>query len=316
MRQDGLDAIHRVDHVRAWLLEDLQQDAGVAVLPGHHLIVLRPVDRNANVADPHRGAVHIGDDDVVPGFRLHELVVVVDGEVVQRAVEGTLGGIDGGVGDDPGDVLELDAHRGDLGRVHLHPHRRLLLTADRHLGHPRDARHLLRKDVLREIINRGHRQHRRVDRVHQDRRVRRIDLLVVGWGGQVLGQLAGGGRDGRLDVLSRGVDVAVKVKLHRDLCRAQDAGRGHLRDTGNRGELGFQWRRDRGRHGFRARPGQLSGDLDSREVHLRQAVPPAAAERQTMPTSSTPAISSDVAIGRLMKGVETLMRVGGPRLRR
>src|ERR1700733_5000194 len=31
----------------------------------------------------------------------------------------------------------------------------------------------------------------------------------------------------------------------------------------------------------------------------------------TMPTSSTPAISSDVAMGRLMKGDETLMRTWG-----
>ncbi len=190
MRHDGLDAFDRINDVRAGLLEDLQQNAGVAVLPGDLLIVFRSVDGHADVADTHRGALYIGDDDVVPGRRLHELVVVIDGEVVQRAVEGSLRRIDRRIGDDAGDVFQLDSHRGDFFRIHLHPHGRLLLATDGDLG---DTGKFARSAApgrfrrspstvvtgstleLTEYIRIG--------------RVGRIDLLEIGRGGQVLGQL-------------------------------------------------------------------------------------------------------------------------------
>ncbi len=46
-----------------------------------------------------------------------------------------------------GDVLQLDAHRGDLHRIDLDAHGRLLLPADGHLGDAGNARNLLREDV-------------------------------------------------------------------------------------------------------------------------------------------------------------------------
>jgi len=51
---------------------------------------------------------------------------------------------------------------------------------------------------------------------------------------------------------------------------SQIARRRHLGDAGNLGELPLQRLRHRGRHGFRAGARQAGGDLDSREVDLRQ----------------------------------------------
>ncbi len=61
-RQLGADAVHRVDHVGAGLLEHEQQHGRLAVLPGGELAVLRPVDRVADVAIRTGAAVAVGDD--------------------------------------------------------------------------------------------------------------------------------------------------------------------------------------------------------------------------------------------------------------
>ena len=66
-RQRRLDLVDGVDDVGAGLLEDDQEDAALAVGPGRLGVVGGAVDRLADVADPHRRAVAIGDDDVVPG---------------------------------------------------------------------------------------------------------------------------------------------------------------------------------------------------------------------------------------------------------
>ena len=78
VRQQRLDALLRLDDIGAGLLVDQQQNAVVAVLPGRQQGVLRPVDRDADVADAHRRAVLVGDDHVVPGRGLQQLIVVVD----------------------------------------------------------------------------------------------------------------------------------------------------------------------------------------------------------------------------------------------
>ena len=81
----GRVALHRVDgvdDVGARLLVDQQQDAELAVLEAADLGVLRAVDGDADVADADRRAVAVGDDDVVPGRGLQQLVVVVDREIL------------------------------------------------------------------------------------------------------------------------------------------------------------------------------------------------------------------------------------------
>ena len=63
------------------------------------------------------------------------------------------GRVDRGGGDEAGDVLELQADRGELHRVDLHAHRRLLLAADRHLGDPGQLRELLGDDRLGVVVD-------------------------------------------------------------------------------------------------------------------------------------------------------------------
>ena len=58
------------------------------------------------------------------------LVVGVDREALPRAVEAALGGVDGGRDERRAHVLQGEAERGDLGRIDLDAHGRLLLAAD------------------------------------------------------------------------------------------------------------------------------------------------------------------------------------------
>ena len=88
------------------------------------------------------------------------------------AVDRALGRIDRRGRDHAGDVLELDAERGDLGRIDLHAHRGLLLAADDHLRDARNLRDLLRDDVLGVVVDLRQRQHVGVHREDQDRRSR------------------------------------------------------------------------------------------------------------------------------------------------
>ena len=141
-----------------------------------------------------------------------------------------------------GHVLHLQAQRGELDGIDLHAHRRLLLAADRHLRDARDLRDLLREDVLGVVVDGGHRQHVRVHRQDQDRRIGRVDLAVGRRRRQVLRQLTAGGVDPRLHVLRGRIDVAVEVELQRDLSGAEHIGRGHLRQAGNFRELVFERR--------------------------------------------------------------------------
>jgi hypothetical protein len=161
--------------------------------------------------------------------------------------------------DDVGHVLHLQPQRGQLHRVDLHAHGRLLLAADGHLRDAGDLRDLLRENVLGVVVDRGDRQHVRMHGQDQNRRVGRIDLAIGGRRRQVLGQLAAGRVDAGLHVLRRRIDVAIQIELQGDLRVAQNVGRGHLRQAGNFGELVFQRRGDGGRHGFgTGAPGQAA----------------------------------------------------------
>ena len=91
LRQHILYLLDRIDDVGAGLLEHLQDDAGMVVLPGEHLRVFRSVNRGSDIADAHRRAVPVGNNDVVPRRGGHELIIVVDGEIVQCATDRALG---------------------------------------------------------------------------------------------------------------------------------------------------------------------------------------------------------------------------------
>ena len=123
---------------------------------------------------------------------------------------------------------------------------------------------------------------------------------------QRLRQLAAGGGDRGLHVLRGGIDVAVEVELQRDRGRPERAGRGHLRDAGDLGELALERRRDRGGHGVRAGAGKLGRHLMVGKSTCGSGAT-GSSGKATSPTKASAAISSDVAIGRRMKGSEMFM---------
>jgi hypothetical protein len=135
-------------------------------------------DRAADVADPHRRAVLVGDDDVVPRRGIEHLAVVVDRESPGLPVDGSLWAHRGGVDDYPAQILEREAEGSDLRRVDLDAHGRLLLAADFHIGNTGDLADVLVEDVLGVIVDLGHRHRVRGQSEHKDRRVRRVDLTV------------------------------------------------------------------------------------------------------------------------------------------
>ena len=199
-----------------------------------------------------------------------QLVVGVDGVGAAVAVDIALRAVDRRDRDLAADILQRQALGDEFRRVDLDPDGRFLLAADDDLGDAGDLADLLGELGVDGIAHGGQRQRVRRRRQQQDRRVRRIDLAIGRRRGEVFRQLAAGGVDRGLHVVGGGVDRAVEVELDRDRGRPEIAGRGHLRDAGDLRKLALQRLRDRRGHGFRAAAGQGGGDLDGREVDLRQ----------------------------------------------
>ena len=303
LRQQRFDLVDGLNDVGARLLEHHQEHAALAVGPGCLLGVFRSGDGAADVANPQRPAIAIGDDDVVPVLRIQQLVVGVDGIGPLVAVDIALGAVDGRHRDLAADVFQRQSLGHQLGGIDLDPHRGFLLPADDDLRHAGDLADLLGELGVDRVAHRGQRQRVRGRRQQQDRGIRRVDLAVGRRRGEVLGQLAAGGVDGALHIVGGAVDVAVEIELDRDRCRSEVAGRRHLGDAGDLRELPLERLRHRGGHGFRARARQGRGDLNGREVDLRQR-----RHRQQRigdeADKQMPAMNSEVPMGKRMKGPE------------
>ncbi len=148
-----------IDHVGAGLLEDGQEDAWrIPFAQAASLGILRPGHRTADIMDAHRCAVAVRDDDVVPGRRGQDLIVVVDHETLLCTVKGALGRLAVAATICVPYILEAKADRCKLRRVDLDAYGRLLLAVDRDLGNAADLRKLLGQDILGRIIDHGDRQ--------------------------------------------------------------------------------------------------------------------------------------------------------------
>ncbi len=89
--------------------------------------------------DPDRGAVVIADHELIPRRHVEDLVVGVDGKILQGPVDRALGGVDR-AGDDLGaDIVDLQAESGDLARIDADANGRLLLSGDGDEAHAIDA---------------------------------------------------------------------------------------------------------------------------------------------------------------------------------
>jgi hypothetical protein len=269
-RQLRLDPVDGFDDVGAGLLEDDQEHAALAVGPGGLLHVLGPGDRLADVADPQRTAVAVGDDDVVPVLGVQQLVVGVDRVGAFLPVDIALGAVDRGDRDLAAHVFQRQALGHQFRRIDLDADRGLLLASDEDLRHARYLADLLTELGVDRVTHLDQRQRVRGRRQQQHRRVGRVDLAIGRRRRQVLRQLPAGGVDRRLDVVGGAVDAAVEVELDRHRGGAQRTRRSHLGDAGNLRELPLQRLRDRGSHGFGTAARQRCRDLDGREIDLRQ----------------------------------------------
>src|SRR5262249_23812546 len=77
-RKLSLDAVDRVDDIGARLFEGDEKDAALAIGPGGLLHVLGACNGLADVPNPQGRAIAVCNDDVVPVFRVAQLVVAVD----------------------------------------------------------------------------------------------------------------------------------------------------------------------------------------------------------------------------------------------
>ncbi len=158
LRQHRLDAIDRRDDVGAGLPLDGENDRPLLVVPAGKQVVLRSVDRLADIAYPNRRSVLVGDDQRAVGVGREQLIVGVEGVGLARTVQGAFGKIDIGRAEHGAHGLEADAAGGERLRIDLHADRGLLLAADADKTDAGYLRDLLQKNILRIGINRGERR--------------------------------------------------------------------------------------------------------------------------------------------------------------
>ena len=99
-RQLGVNALHSLDHIGAWLSLDIDDDGRLPPVPGADFGVLKPVDYVSDVADLDRGSVTERYDNVLVNLDGRYLVVCRDGVGLMRAIERALRS--GNVGADDG----------------------------------------------------------------------------------------------------------------------------------------------------------------------------------------------------------------------
>ena len=253
-RQRRLDALDRRQDVRPGLASDDHQDRPLAIDPGGQTVVLDVVGDAGDVAQADGCAVLVGNDQPTIGVRPEQLIV-------GRQVVGALGTTNRPLGlvgrrlrKGGSDVFESQTPTCQSLWIDLDPNRGLLTAADHHLTDAFDLRDLLRQDAVRgvEYLRQG--QSPRLQGQDQNGRIRRIHLAVIGQAGQVRGQLARGGVDGRLNIARGGRDLAIQIELHRHGRRAECADRRQLGETRDATEAALERRRHRRGHGLGAGP--------------------------------------------------------------
>ena len=182
----------------------------------------------------------------------------------------SLGSVGVGRGEDRADLLQADAVLVQRGWIQLDAHAGKGAAADAHLPHALNLGQFLRHDGGRGVVHLALAQHVGGERDHEDGRIGRIHLAVIGVVGEIGRQVAAGGGDGRLHVARRGVDVAVQIELQGDAARSERARRRHLGDGGDAAELALQRSGHRRRHGLRTGARQAGAYRDGGKVHLRQ----------------------------------------------
>ena len=82
--QELLDRVDHLDGVGAGLALDGEDDGALVVVPARHLVRLHAVDDAAELLEPHRRAVAVGDDQRAIGGGVGELPARLDAEGLVR----------------------------------------------------------------------------------------------------------------------------------------------------------------------------------------------------------------------------------------
>ena len=184
----ALDALDRFDDVGAGLALDVDDDGRRALIPAADLVVLQPVDDVGDVAQQHRRAVAIGDDQRLVG---------VDADQADRwprwcrtgarrraspwgpaTLAPTIG---------LAHILQADAVGGEPRQIGLDAHRRPDAALDRDAADAADLGQPLRHQRVGEVAEIAERNGRRGERERQHRRVGRVHLRI----GRRIGQVRG-----------------------------------------------------------------------------------------------------------------------------
>ncbi len=271
LRQRIFDALNGLIDVVAGLLVNIDDDGAHAAEPCGLPGALDAIDGLAEIADTHRRTGAIRNDGIIEGRGIEDLVGGIKGEGLLRPVERPLRRVDRRGGERRADVFEADADRGGDGRVDLNADRRLLLAVVIDQADAGDPRNLRRQKVLDIFVDLRNREvGRRGGDRHQER-VGRIDLFIGRRARQVLWQQPSGRADGALNVLGGAFDAAPEIELHLDLSHSQRACGTDRGYPGNEGQLAFERRGHRRRHGFGIGAGEVRADAYRRNVDLRHA---------------------------------------------
>ena len=268
--QQGLDAVRDVDGVRIRLSKHRDRQRPGAVEPVRPLVAQNAVDDLRDLAEAHRGSVAIGNDQRAVRGSFGKFGVRLQCRRLLWSAERTDRHVRAGGGERALNFIEPDAADRQQVGIDLDADGKFLRAVSEDLRHPGQRRYALPDVDLDVVVYDGKRHRRGFQRHQQNRRIARVDLAIRGRNCHFGRQLARGTRDRRLDVLRRGIDIAIEVELHGDPADAEPAHRRDRVDAGDRRELAFERRGDRGGHGGRARARHVDGYRDGRKVDLRQ----------------------------------------------
>ncbi len=226
--QQRADIIGGGDNVGARLALHVEHDGGFAVRPGAKPAVFRALFDRGDIAEPHRRAVFIADDQLTVILRRLHLVVSGESNGTLRAVEAAFRRVDVGAADGGAHLFAGQAERRQRLSVHLHAHRRSLTAGERHQPDAGNLGDFLRDARLHHILYLGQRHAAGGHRQRHDRRIGGIDLAVDRRVRQIVGQQAGGGVNGGLYFLLGDVERQRQLELQGDHRRAAGALRRHL----------------------------------------------------------------------------------------
>ena len=184
-RQLLLNTLDCLNHIRTRLALYVHDDGRFVVGPGRQPVVLRRLHDISHVTEPQRIASDVSQHHALVVFRGPQLVVRVQAGGARCAVDIALGHVHVRQIDGVAHIVQRQACRRQGLRVHLHPHRRTLPARNADQAHAADLGQAHGQAVFHQIMDQRHRHVLSADRQRHHRRIRRVDLAIARWHGQI-----------------------------------------------------------------------------------------------------------------------------------